>query len=526
MVGEIILSIKNLKITLTNTLSGNRDLVHNANIDIPKSTIVSLVGESGSGKTITALSILRLLNPRQFKLSGEIKFEDSNLLEIKRSDLRAIRGNKISMIFQEPLSALNPLHTIGRQIAECITTHYSVSKEELKTRIEDLLTQVELPDFKSRLDSYPHQLSGGQRQRIMIAMALANNPKLLIADEPTTALDTQTADTILKLIKKIQKERDLSVLFITHDLRAVRMISDKIYVMKQGEIVEEGNTTSVFDKPQNKYTKYLINSEPVRLIDTDDVNKDTILEIKNLGFQVPKSKAIFSFMSGMSDIIKDINFSLRKGETLAIMGTSGSGKTTVLLAILQLIKAKGGIIYNGVDLRSLSRSKLKPYREKMQVVFQDPFASLNPRMNVSEIIAEGPKAHSFDKDPSYNLQAEILASLKSVELSEEYATRYPNELSGGQRQRVAIARALIMNPDVILLDEPTSALDKPIQFSILKLLRRLQVERGLSFILVSHDVPVINALAHRIIVLGKGSVTKEGNANDILKEFATANNLG
>lgn len=525
MVGKMILSIKNIAISLHNKGAIDRALVHGVDLNIPTASIVSLVGESGSGKTITALAILRLLNPKQFKVSGSIEFDGANLLEIKKSDLRGIRGNHISMIFQEPLSALNPLHTIGRQIAECITTHYSIPKEELLLRVGELLDQVELPEFKDRLDSYPHQLSGGQRQRIMIAMALANNPKILIADEPTTALDTDTADKILNLIRKIQRERQLSVLLITHDLRAVRMVSDYMYVMKHGKIVEEGLVSEIYKSPKDKYTKYLINSEPKRLVDGDVVG-DKILEVKNLGFSVPKTKAIFSFSSDRLDIIKDVSFDLHRGETVAVMGWSGSGKTTVLLSILRLVKATGSVMYNGIDLQTLGSKALKPYRSKIQVVFQDPFASLNPRMTISEVIAEGPLAHNLHKNPEYDLEKEIANVLESVELSSEYASRYPNELSGGQRQRVAIARALIMKPEVLLLDEPTSALDKPIQFAILKLLHKLQIERGLSYILVSHDVPVINALAHRIVVMSKGNITKAGNANDILKEFASESNIG
>ncbi len=493
-------------------------------MQVPHGKISALVGESGSGKTITSLAILRLLDKHNFSLSGEIRWGAHNLLDLSMSHLRKIRGKSIGMIFQEPLSALNPLHTIGRQIAECITTHSHKSSNYVREKLDELLDQVEMGDFKSRLKAYPHELSGGQRQRIMIAMALANDPALLIADEPTTALDTFTADKILELLKKIQRERNLSILLITHDLRAVRMTADSVYVMKSGEIVEHGPTDTIFAKPKEKYTKYLIDSEPVRMVGNAP-QSESVLSVKSLSFAVQKNKSIFSFAKHETDIINNINFELKKGETLGIMGGSGSGKTTILLSLLRLIKAHGEVIFRGSDLIKLEGAELKPYRAKLQVVFQDPFSSLNPRMKVGEIISEGPIAHALQKEPGYNLYTEVKAALNSVELSEDFIERYPNQLSGGQRQRVAIARALIMNPEVLLLDEPTSALDKPIQFSILKLLKRLQDERELSYILVSHDVPVVNALAHRIMLIGKGKVKELGNATDILKKFATYSNL-
>ncbi|MDF3047330.1 MAG: microcin transport system ATP-binding protein [Candidatus Midichloriaceae bacterium] len=518
MVDKAII-INNLSIRLTNSKK-SKCLVKSLNLEIAKGKICALVGESGSGKTITALSILQLLDKHYFAISGSIMWDDVDLLKLAPPHLRKIRGNSIGMIFQEPLSALNPLHTIGKQLTECVKIHRYQPDNQVLAEVESLLDQVEMGDFKARLDSYPHQLSGGQRQRIMIAMALANNPKFLIADEPTTALDTITADKILSLLKKIQIERNLSVLLITHDLRAVRMIADDVYVMKNGEVVEQGAVDEIFAHPKNKYTKHLLDSEPTRIVE-ESPPFAPILSVKSLSYSVPKEKSIFSFMAPKNNIISNINFDLSKGETIGVMGGSGSGKTTVLLAVLRLLKAKGSIIFNGVDLMNLDHAALKPYRAKIQVVFQDPFASLNPRMKVSEIISEGPLAHRFEKNKGYDLHKEVLTALQSVELSEEFADYYPSQLSGGQRQRVAIARALIMSPEVILLDEPTSALDKPIQLSILRLLKKLQDERGLSYLLVSHDVPVINAIAHKVIVIRDGKVEDVGEAKEILKKFAT-----
>lgn len=520
---QAVIKIDNLSIRLRNK-KDDRYLVKSVDLEVQHGQISALVGESGSGKTLTALAILRLLDNHLFDLSGKIGWGEQNLLELDMPNLRKIRGNNIGMIFQEPLSALNPLHNIGKQIAECVKTHRFQKDSEVQSRVEELLDQVEMGAFKTRLSAYPHELSGGQRQRIMIAMALANNPKLLIADEPTTALDTATADKILKLIRKIQKERNLSVLLITHDLRAVRMIADQVYVMKEGKIVENGAVAQVFDNPKETYTKYLIDSEPSRMVDNVP-HPDVILSVKSLGYALPKTKSLFSFAQPKKEIIKNISFDLSKGETLGIMGGSGSGKTTILLSILRLLRAHGEIIFEGTDLIKLGGVALKPYRAKLQVVFQDPFSSLNPRMKVSEIISEGPIAHRFQRIAGYDLYANVVAALKSVELTEDFVDRYPNQLSGGQRQRVAIARALIMNPEILLLDEPTSALDKPIQFSILKLLKRLQDERGLSYILVSHDIPVVNALAHRVMVVNKGEIKEIGDAKEILKKFATLPNV-
>ncbi len=504
MVEQAVIKIENLSIELK---SSGKHLVKSINLEVPHGQIVALVGESGSGKTLTALAILKLLDAHHFKLSGDIKWDQCNLLELKALQLRKIRGNDIGLIFQDPLSALNPLHSIGKQIAECIKTHHHLKDSEVFERVDGLLDLVEMSDFKTRLSAYPHELSGGQRQRIMIAMALANNPKLLIADEPTTALDTQTADKILALLRKIQQEHDLSVLLITHDLRAVRMISDQVYVMEKGLIIEDGPTNQIFIAPKEKYTKYLIDSEPKRMV-KNPPQLDIILRIESLGVEISKARSLFSFAKTRVEIIKNISFELKRGETLGIMGGSGSGKSTILLSLMRLIKAHGKIIFDGKDLMELSGASLKPYRAKLQIVFQDPFSSLNPRMKVSEIISEGPIAHKLPKVVGYNLYEEVVRALKSVELSQDFVDRYPTELSGGQRQRVAIARALIMKPEIILLDEPTSALDKPIQFSILKLLKRLQDEEGLSYILVSHDAPVVNALAHRVILISKGEVAE------------------
>lgn len=521
---KIILDIKDLSIWLKG--SKQTQLVKNANIEVSFKSIIALVGESGSGKTLTALSIVRLLSDDTFKWSGEINFEDHDLLKLDIALLRRIRGNKIGMIFQDPSVALNPLHTIGKQIAEAISVHYSYAKEPMSRKISSLLNQVEMPGFVGRLNAYPHELSGGQRQRIMIAMALANDPQILIADEPTTALDTLTSNKILLLLQKIQHERGLSIILITHDLRAVKMIADFVYVMKSGKIIEKGSSQNIFANPKNQYTKFLINSEPFRMVSGNTItDSKSVLGVKSLNFEVNKSSSLFKFKRHKIKILDDINFTLAPSETLGVIGGSGSGKTSILLSILKLNKAVGQVNFLGADLMKLNGKMLKPYRAKLQVVFQDPYSSLNPRMKISEILLEGVYAHCSKNGKMTDFKDLVIKELKSVELSEDFIDKYPAQLSGGQRQRVAIARALIMKPEILLLDEPTSALDKPVQYAILKLLKRLQDERGLSYILVSHDIEVINSLAHRVMFVSHGKIKELGPTQDVLKKFATVDDL-
>ncbi|MCE2993090.1 MAG: nickel ABC transporter ATP-binding protein NikE [Candidatus Jidaibacter sp.] len=521
MVAEKLISITDLKIVSDD----DKTLVNSVSFDIQENEILAIVGESGSGKTLTASSILNLLPSRKLRATGGVKLGSTNILALPDSAIRSIRGNRISMIFQEPLSALNPLHTVYEQISEIIYIHNrTISKKDLYTKVCEMLELVELKDFENRLDSYPHQLSGGQRQRVMIAMALANNPELLIADEPTTALDAFTSLKILKLMKKLQNTLHMSILLITHDLPAVRMIADRVVVMKDGEIIEVADTETLFSAPHHSYTKFLIDSIPTRF-DLQEKENNPILSVSNLNVSVEKNRTIFSFKKHYNHILSDINFSLKPAETLGVIGSSGSGKTTLLMAILGFMKFDGIITLDGQDISNISKRDMKRFRNKIQMVFQDPFSSLNPRMMVREILEEAFFAFHA-KAELFSFEARLIEVLKLVELDIRFAERYPNELSGGQRQRVAIARALIVSPKLILLDEPTSALDKPIQLSILRLLDKLQKTQQLSYILVSHDLEVINALSHRVIRLRSGSIIDHGIPDNVLKKFAQDYLLG
>ncbi len=496
-----------------------KKVVNKISFAIPKGETVALVGESGSGKTVTGLSITKLLSKTKVKVSGKIFLNDQNLLDATEVDLLKIRGNKVGLIFQEPMTALNPLHTIGKQIYEAISLHNPyIPQVSIWQRVKDLMNQVELTQFKDKLDLYPHQLSGGQRQRVMIAIAIANSPELLIADEPTTALDAVVAKQIMDLLLKIQKENKLSMLLITHDLSIVSNNAEYVCVMQNGRIVEQGSIVEVFNNPRHKYTKFLIESEPVRDITPIRQNAETILEIKNLNYKTKSSIGIMGSSQVDKQILFDINFDLRKGETLGIIGGSGSGKTTLAMSILRLAKSEGEIIFDGQRIDTLKGKKLKPLRKEIQIVFQDPFDSLNPRMTISEIIAEGPIAQNLFTEAELNIA--VQNALKDVELPLSLANRYPHELSGGQRQRVAIARALILSPKLLILDEPTSALDKAIQKSVLALLSNLQKKYSLSYILISHDLKVVNALSHRIAVMHEGKITNIGQAKEILKQIA------
>lgn len=515
MVAEKLIEIKDLEVVTDD----HKTLVRSVSFDINKNEILAIVGESGSGKTLTASSILNLLPSKKLKASGSITFDNANILSLANSDIRKIRGNKVSMIFQEPLSALNPLHTVYQQIAEIIYIHNpAITKQELYKKVCEMLEIVELKDFETRLDSYPHQLSGGQRQRVMIAMALANDPELLIADEPTTALDAFTSLKILKLMKKLGQTLRMSILLITHDLPAVRMIADRVVVMKDGEIIEVSDTETLFNDPKHEYTKFLIDSIP-RRFELEEKNDEPILSVSNLQVRVERKRTIFSFKKHYNHILSDIQFNLKAGETLGVIGSSGSGKTTLLMTILGFMRFDGSITVDGQDISNMSKQELKNFRSKIQMVFQDPFSSLNPRMMVREILEEA--FFAFNKSTDlFSFEERLKDVLHLVELSPMFAERYPNELSGGQRQRVAIARALIVSPKLILLDEPTSALDKPIQLAILRLLDKLQKTHQISYILVSHDLEVINALSHRVIRLRSGSIIDSGIPDKVLKKFA------
>ena len=496
-----LISIKNLKISFKQ----NQNVVNNVNIEIPKGKTVAIVGESGSGKTLSALSILKLLPGNANINSGSIIFKEKDLLQLPLNEIEKIRGNKISTIFQEPMSSLNPLHTIDKQIKEMITTHNKKNLEELNASVLNLLKEVNLEDLMNRPNIYSYELSGGQRQRVMIAMSIANNPDLLIADEPTTALDVTVQQQILSLLNKIQKQRKMSILFISHDLGVVNKIADYIYVMKDGEIIEHGDKLEIFNNPKNPYTKQLVGFQnKIRKIQE---NKEIeILKIKDLKVWYPIKKGIFKKTVDYVKAIDSINFSLKKKETLGIVGESGSGKTSLVLAILKLISSSGTIEFNELNLNLLKKNKLKNIRKDIQIVFQDPFSSLSPRMNVQEILNEGIDVHF----PQYSLE-EKKQILKDIlkETGMDYErdhNKYPHEFSGGQRQRIAIARALILKPKILILDEPTSALDITIQNQILDLLHNLQEKYSLSYIFISHDMNVIRSVSDKILVLKTGKL--------------------
>ena len=510
---DSIISIKNLTISFKE----NQKVVNNISIEIPKGKTVALVGESGSGKTLSALSILKLL-PVNAKIDeGIIKYNKRDILKIPLKEIENIRGNKIATIFQEPMTSLNPLHKIDRQIKEIITTHKQTGKKELNDTVIKLLKEVNLDELMKRPNIYSHELSGGQRQRVMIAMSIANNPELLIADEPTTALDVTVQEQILQLINKIQKKRKMSILFISHDLGVINKIADFIYVMKDGKIVEQGTKFEIFTNPKNIYTKQLVGfKNSIRQYKMSE-NTST-LKVQNLKVWYPIKKGIFKKTVNHVKAIDDINFTLNQKETIGIVGESGSGKTSLVLAILKLIKSSGRIEFDKIDLNKIKNNKLKEIRKDIQIVFQDPYSSLSPRMNVEEILSEGIEVHfpEISKDIKIQMIKNIL--FETGMNYERDHNKYPHEFSGGQRQRISIARAIILKPKILILDEPTSALDISIQNQILDLLQNLQEKYSLSYIFISHDMNVIRSVADKIIVLQKGKIVEDGNAEKIFKK--------
>ena len=502
-----LISIKNLTISF----KANQNVVSNVNIEIPKGKTVAIVGESGSGKTLSALSILKLLPGNANINSGSIKFKEKDLLTLPLNEIEKIRGNKISTIFQEPMSSLNPLHTIDKQIKEMITTHNKKNVVELNETVLNLLEEVNLKDLMNRPNIYSYELSGGQRQRVMIAMSIANNPDLLIADEPTTALDVTVQQQILSLLIKIQEQRKMSILFISHDLGVVNKIADYIYVMKDGDIVEHGTKLEIFNNPKNTYTKQLVGFQnKIRKIQEN--NEIEILKIKDLKVWYPIKKGIFKKTVDYVKAVDKINFTLNKKETLGIVGESGSGKTSLVLAILKLITSSGTIEFDELDLNLIKKNKLKNIRKNIQIVFQDPYSSLSPRMNVQEILNEGMDVH-FPKYSLFQKKQILKDILKETGMNyERDHNKYPHEFSGGQRQRIAIARALILKPKILILDEPTSALDITIQNQILDLLQNLQEKYSLSYVFISHDMNVIRAVSDKILVLKAGQLVEYNKA--------------
>ena len=504
-----ILKIENLSVSF-----GNNDAVKNVSFGINKGETVALVGESGSGKSITALATVNLID-QAANISGSVKYCEKEIINSNSKDLRKIRGNDISFIFQEPMTSLNPLHTIERQLSESLKLHQGLKGPKVLEKILDLLSKVGIDEAHKRVSNYPHQLSGGQRQRIMIAMALANKPDLLIADEPTTALDVTIQAQILELLAKIQKSEGMGMLFITHDLSVVRRIADRVCVMKGGEIVEEGVTNEIFESPKHAYTKKLLNAEPSGIPRPIIANAAKVIDIKNLRIWFPIVKGILRKVVGNVKAVNNANLNISEGETLGIVGESGSGKTTLALAIMRLISSKGHITFMGKKLDGLTNNQLKPIRRDIQMVFQDPYGSLSPRFTIEQIIAEGLDVHNLDEGQNRRKMVENI--LVEVGLEKEMIDRYPHEFSGGQRQRIAIARAMILKPKLLILDEPTSALDMTVQVQIVKLLRDLQIKYSLAYLFISHDLRVIRALSHKVIVMSNGDIVEAGTNKDIFE---------
>lgn len=504
-----LLSIEDLSVEF---LSGEtvQRAVNNISFSILKGETLALVGESGSGKSVTAHSILRLLPyPLARHPSGKIMYQDKDLLAATPEYLRNVRGNRIAMIFQEPMSSLNPLHTIEKQINEILILHKGMNAKQASVRTLELLKLVEIPNPAQRMNAYPYELSGGQRQRVMIAMALANEPQLLIADEPTTALDVTVQQTILELLSDLQERLGMSILLISHDLNLVRRVAHRVCVMRNGEIVEQAACAEIFRNPQHPYTQELLGAEPSGQ-PVPHSPSETLLETCDLRVWFPIKKGIFQRTADYIKAVDGVSFNLQRGQTLGVVGESGSGKSTLGLAILRLINSKGRILYAGQAIDSLSQKEVRPLRRDIQVVFQDPFGSLSPRMSVSEIIGEGLRIHKMG-DAQQQEQA-IIAALQEVGLDPETRHRYPHEFSGGQRQRIAIARALVLKPKLIVLDEPTSALDRTVQRQVVELLRNLQLKYNLTYVFISHDLAVVKALSHHLLVMRQGQVIEQGAA--------------
>jgi peptide/nickel transport system ATP-binding protein len=548
-----MLNVKNLQIQFQNQEDQSwSKAVININFHVEKGKVLGIVGESGSGKSVTSFSIMRLHDTKNAKISGEIDFEEINLLDLSEEKIRTYRGNKISMIFQEPMTSLNPVFTCGYQVLEAIILHQKLSKKEATERTLALFKEVQLPDPSLIFNRYPHQISGGQKQRVMIAMALSCNPELLIADEPTTALDVTVQKTILELLLRLKEERHMAMIFISHDLAVIREIADDVAVMYKGEIIEQGTAVQIFENPQHPYTKGLLacRPDPKRLLkklptvsDFLNKNKETavahlleinsfkpaeieqrrknlyknkaLLEVKNLCTWYPIKKGVFGKSTDFVKAVDNISFDVFPGETLGLVGESGCGKTTLGRSILRLVEPTSGeVIFNGKDLLNLNKQELRKVRADVQIIFQDPYSSLNPRVTIGNALMEPMKVHQMLNNDTER-KAYILNLLEKVDLNPQHFNRYPHEFSGGQRQRIVIARALSLQPKFIICDESVSALDVSVQAQVLNLLRQLQIELGLTYIFISHDLAVVKHISDRMIVMNKGKIEEQGFPEEI-----------
>jgi len=515
-----LLDIKDLSATFGEG-DGEVRALRGISFSINKGETVALVGESGSGKSVTALSVMQLLPyPLARHPGGSITYNGEELVGRPDARMRELRGDQISMIFQEPLTSLNPLHSVEKQISEVLYLHKKMTPVQARARVIELLTLVGLEEATSRLAALPHEFSGGQQQRIMIAMALANDPDLLIADEPTTALDVTIQAQVLKLLKELQDKLGMAILFITHDLGIVRAMADRVCVMSEGEIVEQGPVEDIFERPAHKYTRHLLGSEPTGRPEPADANDKVIMSGDDVKVWYPIKKGLLRRVVGHIKAVDGISMVVREGQTLGVVGESGSGKSTLGKALLKLEKSDGGIVFEGNDLQSLDRNALRPLRREMQIVFQDPFGSLSPRLSIGQIIEEGLIVHKLGG--SYSERRKLIAEvLEEVGLEPDMQDRYPHEFSGGQRQRISIARALVLRPKFIVLDEPTSALDMSVQAQIVDLLRDLQKRHNLAYMFISHDLKVVRAVSHDIIVMKEGKVVEAGPAETVLDNPST-----
>ncbi|MBN7123054.1 microcin C ABC transporter ATP-binding protein YejF [Erwinia billingiae] len=509
-----LLTVKNLSIAFRQA-GVDRQVVSDLSLSVDAGETLALVGESGSGKSVTALSMMRLLpTPPVIYPQGEILFDGQDVLKADERTLRGLRGNRMAMIFQEPMISLNPLHSIEKQLYEVLSLHRGMRREAARAEMLSCLDRVGIRQAAKRLNDFPHQLSGGERQRVMIAMALLTQPQLLIADEPTTALDVTVQAQILTLLRELKQELNMGLLFITHNLRIVRQLADNVVVMRNGQAVETNSTTQLFSAPQHAYTQALLNAEPEGRPEPADVDAKPLLRVENLRVAFPIKQGFLRRITGYHHALKSLSFTLRPGESLGLVGESGSGKSTTGLALLRLIQSEGEIWFNDWPLHQWDRRQMLPVRRQVQVVFQDPNSSLNPRLDVLQIIAEGLQVHHPDLNAAQR-EARVIAAMEEVGLDAETRHRYPAEFSGGQRQRIAIARALILEPQLIILDEPTSSLDRSVQKQILALLKKLQNTHRLAYIFISHDLQVVRSLCHQVVVLREGEVVEQGECEQL-----------